>query len=60
MKDETKPAASPRWKLYAPYVALLVLALGWSAYWYVASRATNAALDNWFEQERRWGLSVPH
>jgi len=55
MKDETKPAATPRWKLYAPYVALLVLALGWSVYWYVASRATQQALESWFAQERSFG-----
>ncbi len=55
MNDQTKPAASPRWKLYGPYVALLVLALGWSVYWYVASRATQEALDSWFAQERSLG-----
>ena len=55
MIQDQKPAASPSWKLYAPYVALVVLAVAWSAYWYVASRATDAALDNWFAQERSFG-----
>jgi hypothetical protein len=55
MKDETKPSASATWKLYAPYVALLLLALAWSGYWYVASRASEQALDSWFAQERSFG-----
>jgi hypothetical protein len=48
-------APPPAWKLFWPYAALAVLGLTWSAFWYMASTATQRALDGWFAQERSLG-----
>ena len=56
--DETfRPIGPPpkRWKLFAPVIALGVLALGLVAFWFFASRAAGSALDAWIERENRLG-----
>ena len=49
------PPKPKRWKLYLPFVALAVVALGWSAFWKVAAGMTESGLDDWFAQERAQG-----
>ena len=49
------PPKPARWKLYLPFVALAVVAVGWSAFWKVAAGMTETALDDWFTQERALG-----
>ena len=50
-----KPAPRSRRGLYLPYVALLVVCLGWSAFWMVAAQSTESALADWFAQEEHVG-----
>ena len=49
------PPKLRRWKLYLPFVALAVVAVGWSAFWKVAAGMTETGLDDWFVQERAQG-----
>ena len=49
------PPKPRRWKLYLPFVALAVVAVGWSAFWKVAAGMTEAGLDDWFAQEHAQG-----
>jgi hypothetical protein len=42
-------------KVYGIALALVALVLAWSAFWKIASSATNAALDDWFAAERAAG-----
>ncbi len=55
--DAFRPIGPPprRWKLFAPVIALGVLALGLVAFWFYASRAAGSALDAWIERENRLG-----
>ena len=55
---EPKPVTGKppsRWSLYLPAGAFLVLCAGWSAFWYLAATSTEAALDDWFVQEKQIG-----
>ena len=49
------PPKPRRWTLYLPFVALAVVAVGWSAFWKVAVGMTESGLDDWFAQERSQG-----
>jgi hypothetical protein len=49
------PPKPSRWKLYLPFVASAVVAVGWSAFWKVAAGMTETGLDDWFVQERAQG-----
>ena len=50
-----RPAPRSRRGLYLPYVALLIVCLGWSAFWMVAAQSTETALADWFAQEEHVG-----
>ena len=49
------PPQPRRWTLYLPFVALAVVAVGWSIFWKVAAGMTESGLDDWFAQERAQG-----
>ena len=49
------PPKPRRWTLYLPFVALAVVAVGWSAVWKVAAGITETGLDDWFAQEHAQG-----
>ena len=49
------PPKPQRWKLYLPFIALAVVAVGWSAFWKIAAGMTESGLDDWFAQERAQG-----
>ena len=49
------PPKPRRWTLYLPFVALAVVAVGWSIFWKVAAGMTETGLDDWFAQERSQG-----
>jgi len=56
--EETfRPIGPPpkRWKLFAPVIALGLLALGLVAFWFHASRIAGSTLDAWIERESRLG-----
>lgn len=44
-----------RWGLFLPLIAILVLAAGWSAYWFVAASTAQTLVDAWFEREAQRG-----
>ena len=50
-------SAAPRrrWMLFAPFVLVLVLAMGWSALWFYAAHRAEADLAAWRERERQAG-----
>jgi hypothetical protein len=56
--EETfRPIGPPpkRWKLFAPVLALLALALGLFAFWFHVSRGAGTAFDAWVEREKTLG-----
>jgi len=61
-KQSGQPPASPRkaarWALYLPYVLLLLVAVGVSAFWFIARDRVNDAVDAWLTTEagrgRQW------
>jgi hypothetical protein len=44
-----------RWPLFAPFVILLVLAVGWTGLWFYASAAAEDALVGWRAREAKSG-----
>jgi hypothetical protein len=40
-----------RWGLYVPYILLLVLALAWSAFWFIGRDRAAATLDRAIARE---------
>jgi hypothetical protein len=54
MTDET-PTPRRRWLLFAPFAAVVVLAVAWSAAWYVAAGRAEATIAAWMEQEAKLG-----
>jgi hypothetical protein len=47
-----------RWGLYLPFVALLLVVGGWSAYWLVARGVVSGGLDRWLADEQARGVSI--
>jgi len=43
------------WPVFAPFGALIVVAVAWSAFWYVAARRADATVTAWIEQEAKQG-----
>jgi hypothetical protein len=43
------------WLIFAPFVALVALGAGWSAFWYFAARNAEAFIGAWIEQEASLG-----
>lgn len=56
--EAQKPRRLPRWRLYAPYFLLALVAIGWSVAWFVIRGRVVGGLDDWVaaeaEQGRRW------
>lgn len=56
--EALKPRRLPRWRLYAPYILLALVAVGWSVAWFVIRGRVVGGLDEWVaaeaEQGRRW------
>ncbi|GGC92349.1 DUF2125 domain-containing protein [Chelatococcus reniformis] len=50
-----QPRRPFRWALYLPYFVLLVLAIAWCAFWFVARQRVEAAMEGWFAQEAAQG-----
>jgi hypothetical protein len=53
-----QPKRAKRFWLFAPYVLLLVLILGWSAYWWAASARLRHGLETCAEQAKKQGYVV--
>ncbi len=56
--DEAVPAGTARYSrfwLYTPFVLLLLIAVGWSAAWFVIRNRASEAVDAWFATEARAG-----
>lgn len=55
---EIQPARRSRFWLFAPFVLLGVIAVGWSAAWFFIRQRTNAGVDDWLAREaavgRQW------
>ncbi len=59
MPAETRvPRRASRWRLYLPFVVLALVAIGWSAAWFVIRGRTLAGMDEWLAAEaaagRQW------
>lgn len=56
--EALKPRWPSRWRLYAPYILLALVAFGWSVAWFVIRGRVVGGLDEWVaaeaEQGRRW------
>jgi hypothetical protein len=48
---DTQPRKYSRIGLYVPIFALLVLALGWSIFWYIAATITGREIGAWIKRE---------
>jgi hypothetical protein len=56
MSDPAAPAQRhSRFWLFAPFVLLIVLALGWTIAWFVIRERTGAGIDAWMAQEAAHG-----
>jgi len=53
--SEPPPRRRSRWPLYAMPALLLVLAVGWSIFWFVAASRIDTELDGWRDREARAG-----
>ncbi|MGE3148356.1 MAG: DUF2125 domain-containing protein [Pseudorhodoplanes sp.] len=52
------PALQPRrgrWGLIVPVLAVLALAIGWSAFWYYSASIAERTIDQWLAREARLG-----
>ena len=52
---EFSPRRRSRWPLYAVPAAVLLLAAGWSVFWFVAASRISTELDGWRDREARSG-----
>ena len=53
-----QPGSAPRrrlWPVFLPLVLVVVLALGWSAFWFVAAGWAETRLADWREHEANSG-----
>jgi len=56
--DEAAPAGNVRYSrfwLYAPFALLLLVAIAWSAAWFVIRNRAGEALDGWLAAEAQAG-----
>jgi hypothetical protein len=53
--NESKSSSRRAWRLWAPFGAILVLALAWSGLWLLAAHKAEAVIAAWIEQEARAG-----
>lgn len=54
MTDVGPPSRTSRW-IFVPAAVVVVLALGWSAFWWFAAQRAEATIATWTEQEARHG-----
>jgi hypothetical protein len=54
MSEPTTAARRP-WRVFLPFILLILLAVAWSAAWYFAARRADATITTWIEQEARFG-----
>ncbi len=52
------PRKKPAWQIVAPLILVVVLAIGWSIYWVVASNKAMQMLDQVLAQQKARGLTV--
>ena len=55
VESEVLPRRRSRWPLYAVPAAVVVLAAGWSVFWFVAAGRIDTELDGWRDREARSG-----
>jgi len=53
--SDIHPRRRSRWPLYAMPALLLVLAVGWSVFWFIAASRIDTELDGWRDREARAG-----
>jgi len=58
MFSRLMPRKKPAWQIVAPLILVVVLAIGWSIYWLVASNKAMEMLDQVLAQQKAKGLSV--
>jgi len=54
MNSPATPPRSSRW-IYAPLIAVIVLAIGWTAAWFYAASRAEGVVNAWIEREARDG-----
>jgi hypothetical protein len=52
---EPKSPSRPRWLVFLPFVAVVVLAGAWSGFWFFAASRAEAVITAWIEQEASAG-----
>jgi len=52
------PRKKPAWQIVAPLILVLLLAVGWSVYWMVASTKAMAVFDQVLAREKAKGLEI--
>ena len=52
---DLSPTSRRRWLLFAPFVAIVVLAAVWSAAWSFAARSAEATIAAWIDHEAKLG-----
>jgi hypothetical protein len=59
--EATRPRKATRFRLYAPFILLAILAIGWSIAWFVIRGRVESGLDEWItaeaERGRRWACT---
>jgi len=58
MFSRLRPRKKPAWQIVAPLILVVVLAVGWSIYWLVASTKAKEVLDQVLAQQKAKGLTV--
>lgn len=53
--SEILPRRRSRWPLYAMPALLVLLAVGWSVFWFIAASRIDTELDGWRDREARSG-----
>lgn len=53
-----RPRKKPAWQIVAPLILVMVLALGWSVYWLVASAKIGEVVDLALAREKANGLEI--
>ena len=55
------PAKKPsRFGLFLPFVFLLIVAAGWTAWWYIASGRISQGIDRWIETQSAQGVDISY
>ena len=46
--------------LILPFALVLIAAIGWSAWWYIAGQRVNEAVDKWISEQRADGVEISY